>query len=71
MVDPVKPGDRFRQCGGGERVWQVASLFEDAFGHPHAQRARVDDPAAQTAIAVAILRDRRYFRPEQVKTEGS
>jgi len=71
MVDPVKPGDRFRQCGGGERVWQVASLFGDAFGHPHAQRARVDDPAAQTAIGVAILRDRRYFRPEQVKTEGS
>ena len=62
--DDVAAGQRFRSNGPAPILWEVGVVFRYPWEPtPHVKLHRVGAPADVKTIALATLRDERYFAP--------
>ena len=61
MPAGVTIGQRFRDRIAVWNVWEVARIYSDFVGLPHAVVINVADPTDTRTLASGCLRDRRRF----------
>jgi hypothetical protein len=62
--DGITAGQRFRANSATPIVWEVAQVYRHPWDpNPHVRLHRVGSPADVKTIALATLRDERYFAP--------
>jgi hypothetical protein len=62
--DDVAAGQRFRSNGPAPILWEVGVVYRHPWEPaPHVKLHRVGAPADVKTIALATLRDERYFAP--------
>ncbi len=57
----VEPGQKYRPTGGNA-LWQVVDLTQDAEGIPHARLIKLDDSTVVKMISTSALKDARLYR---------
>jgi len=62
MRGQVNIGDRYRDCTAVWTQWQVARIYQDLLGVPHAVVTSVSDTMERRTIACPTLLDRRRFK---------
>ncbi len=62
--DDIAAGQRFRSNGPAPILWEVGVVYRHPWEPtPHVKLHRVGVPADVKTIALATLRDERYFAP--------
>jgi hypothetical protein len=62
--DEIAAGQRFRSNGQSPILWEVGVVYRHAWEPtPHVKLHRVGAPADVKTVALATLRDERYFAP--------
>jgi hypothetical protein len=62
--DDIAAGQRFRSNGPAPILWEVGVVYRHPWEPtPHVKLHRVGAPADVKTIALATLRDERYFAP--------
>lgn len=62
--DEIAAGQRFRSNGPAPILWEVGMVYRHPWEPtPHVKLHRVGAPADCKTIALATLRDERYFAP--------
>ena len=62
MRRKVRVGDRYRDCTAVWAQWEVARIYQDLQGVPHAVVTNVSDSLERRTIACPTLQDSRRFK---------
>jgi len=62
MRRQVNIGDRYQDCTAVWTQWEVARIYQDLLGVPHAVVTNVSDAMERRTIACPTLLDRRRFK---------
>ena len=69
-LENVAVGDLFSKAESQKSVWEVIEIVMPSGHRPHARLACVDRPSETCMIAIAALRDRRFFVDAGDRFEG-